>query len=340
MKRHLIHALMIVVITLVASAGTGQEPAAPAQEMNPAVIEVNGEKIHAAEISLTMRNIVAQMGGQQPDAEKQQALMQMATQRVIEQKLLAQEARRTNVKVNEDRLAEMVQTVEKQAGGREQLESKLGTFGMTYDQLAESLREMELSRALIETQLSASIEVSDEEVRAFYSQNPEEFNAEATVRARHIIFNCPLTADAKTNAEARAKAEEAHQRAIAGEDFAELARELSEGPTAANGGDLGFFTHGQTAPTFANAAFALQPGGISPVVRTDFGYHVIKVEERRPARHIPLDEVFEQVKNMLMQQKTAQSVGQLVEALADRAEIINLIDGSKMEVRTNPREMN
>ena len=94
---------------------------------------------------------------------------------------------------------------------------------------------------------------------------------------------------------------------------------LPRADAAANGGDLGFFTHGQTAPTFANAAFALQPGGISPVVRTDFGYHVIKVEERRPARHIPLDEVFDQVKNMLMQQKTAQSVGQLVETLVDRA---------------------
>jgi parvulin-like peptidyl-prolyl isomerase len=155
------------------------------------------------------------------------------------------------------------------------------------------------------------------------------------VRARHIIFNCPLEADAKANSEARAKAEEARQRAVAGEDFAELARELSEGPTAEKGGDLDFFTHGQTAPTFANAAFALQPGGISPVVRTEYGYHVIKVEERRPARHIPLDEVSDHVKNLLVQQKTGRTIGQLVEALADRAKIVNLIDGSEMEVKTN-----
>ena len=286
MKRHLIQTLVIVVTSLVVATGAAQEPATPPQEVNPAVIAVNGDKIYAAEISMTMRNIVAQMGGQQPSAENEQALMQMATQQVVEQKLLAQEARRTNVQVNEDRLAEMIQTVEQQAGGREQLEGRLATFGMTYDQLVGALHDVELARSLISSQISPTISVTDEDVQAFYSENPEMFDAEATVRARHIIFNCPLEADAKTNSEARAKAEEARQRAIAGEDFAELARELSEGPTAERGGDLGFFTHGQTAPTFANAAFALQPGGISPVVRTEYGYHVIKVEEKRPARHI------------------------------------------------------
>jgi peptidyl-prolyl cis-trans isomerase C len=337
MKRNLICFLAAVVTTLVPLVGSAQEPAPPGQEINPAVIEVNGDKIYAAEISMIMRNIVAQMGGEQPSAENEQALMQMATQRIVEQKLLAQEARRTNVKVNEERLAEMIQNVEQQAGGRERLESSLETFGMTYDQLAASLREIELARSLIDTQLSATIVVTDEEVQKFYAENPERFDAEATVRARHIIFNCPLDADAKTSSEARAKAEEARQRAIGGEDFAELARELSEGPTAERGGDLGFFTQGQTAPTFANASFALQPGEISPVVRTDFGYHVIKVEERRPARHIPLEEVSDHVKNLLVQQKTGQTVGQLVEALADRAKIINLVDGSEMDVNTNPQ---
>jgi peptidyl-prolyl cis-trans isomerase C len=329
MKRHLNRVLLIVVTLLMPMTALAQAPAQPAQDVNPAVIEVNGQKIHAAEISMAMRNIVAQMGGQ-PNPENEQAIMQMATQRMIEQTLLAQEAKRTKVKANEERLAEMVRTVEQQAGGRESLESSLASIGMTHDQLVNSLRDIELSRSLIETQISPTIQVSDEEVQTFYKENPEMFDAEAQVRARHIIFNCPLTADAQTNTETRARAEEARQRAVAGEDFAELARELSEGPTAPNGGDLGFFTHGQTAPQFANASFALQPGEISPVVRTEFGYHVIKVEERRPARRIPLDEASDHLKNLLIQQKTGETVGQLVEALADRAKIVNLVDGTDM----------
>jgi peptidyl-prolyl cis-trans isomerase C len=326
MKRLLALAIALVMPVAV----NAQAPATPASDVNPAVLEVNGEKIYAAEISMTMRNVVAQMGGNNTP-ENQEAAVQLATQRMIEQTLLAQEARRTNVQPNEERLAEMVRTVEQQAGGREALESNIGTLGMSYDQLVGFLREMELTRSLIARQISPTIQVSDEEVKTFYTENPELFDAEEQVRARHIIFHCPLEADAQATAEARGRAEKARQRALAGEDFAELARELSEEDvTAARGGDLGFFTRGQTAPQFANAAFALQPGGISPVVRTEFGFHVIKVEERRPARHLPLDEVFDHVRNLLIQQETGETVGQLVESLADKATIVNLIDGGPL----------
>ena len=325
MKRHTIFVLIFVAAIIAAIVAFAQAPTAPVGDVNPAMIEVNGEKIYAAEISMIMQNIAAQMGGRDKVQDEQQ-LVQMATQRVVEQTLLAQEARRTNIQPNELRLAEMMQSLEQQAGGREALESNMAAFGMRYDQLAEFIREMELSRSLIEKQISPTIQVSDEEVKAFYEENPELFDAEAQVHARHIIFNATLEADAQTVAEARARAEEARQRAMAGEDFAELARELSEGPTAPNGGDLGFFTQGQTAPAFSAAAFALDPGGISPVVRTPFGLHVIKVEEKRPAGRLPLDEVFDHIRNLLVQKKTGQNVGKLVESLADKATVVNLVD--------------
>jgi peptidyl-prolyl cis-trans isomerase C len=325
MKRHNVIALVLVTALIVPTIAFTQAPTAPGGNLNPAVIEVNGEKIYAAEISMTMQNIAAQMGGRDK-VQDEQELVQMATQRVVEQALLAQEARRTNVQPNELRLAEMMQTLERQAGGREALESNLAPFGMSYDQLAEFVLEMELSRALIKGQISPTIQVSDEEVNAFYDENPQLFEAEAQVHARHIIFNATLDGDAQTVAEARVKAEQARQRALAGEDFAELARELSEGPSAPNGGDIGFIAKGQTAPTFTAAAFALQPGGISPVVRTEFGFHVIKVEEKRPAGRLPLDEVFDHVRSLLIQKKTGQNVGKLVESLADKATVVNLVD--------------
>jgi peptidyl-prolyl cis-trans isomerase C len=304
--------------------------------LNPAVIEVNGEKIYAAEISMTMQNITAQMGGRE-NVENEQQLVQMATQRVVEQQLLAQEAVRTNVQPNELRLAEMMQALERQAGGREALESNLKAFGMSYDQLAGYVREIELSRSLIEKQISPTIQVSDDEVRAFYEGNPELFDAKEQVHARHIVFSASLEADAQTVAEARAKAEDARRRVLAGEDFAELARELSEGPTAPEGGDLGFFVRGQTAPAFEAAAFALEPGGISPVVRSPFGLHVIKVEEKRPARRLPLDEVSENVRSLLAQQKTGEHVAKLVKSLAEKGTVVNLVDSSAAPNRQPPQ---
>ena len=325
MKRHNAIVLVLVTALIVPTIAFAQAPTAPGGNLNPAVIEVNGEKVYAAEISMIMQNIAAQMGGRDKVQDEQQ-LVQMATQRVVEQTLLAQEARRTNVQPNELRLAEMMQALENQGGGREALESNIGKFGMDYDQLREFIREMELSRSLIEKQFGPTIQVSDEEVKAFYDENPQLFDAEAQVHARHIIFNATLEADAQAVAEARSKAEEARRRALAGEDFAALARELSEGPAAPNGGDLGFFTKGQTAPAFSAAAFAIEPGGISPVVRTPFGLHVIKVEEKRPAGRLPLDEVFDHIRNLLVQKKTGQNVGKLVESLADKATVVNLVD--------------
>jgi len=322
---------MIAVILVIAAAVPtfvfAQASDMPTDNPNPAVLEVNGEKVSAGEITMTMQNIAAQMG-EQADSQNQEALVQMAMQRIVEQKLLAQEARRTGVKANEERLAEMTRVVVQQAGGREKLDSNLANFGMSYEQLTTSLLEMELTRSMIESQISPTIEVSDEEVKKFYEENPQFFDAAEQVHARQIIFKVGLDADSETVGKKRAEAEEARQRALAGEDFAVLAGELSEGASAANGGDLGFLTRAQMmAPQFANAAFSTEPGGITPVVRTNFGFHVIKVEEMRPARHVPLDEVFENVRNLLVQQKTGQAVGELVKALGEKATIVTLVTG-------------
>ena len=299
----------------------------PSGEINPAVLKVNDDVIYAAEISMVMQNVVAQMGG--PDKiENEEQVVQIATQRVVEQKLLAQEARRFGIQADELRVAQMMQAVEQQAGGREALDASLKTRGSSIERLQAMMTEMDLARSFIEKQISPNIKVSDEEVAAFYADNPELFLADEQVHARHIIFMAAQDADAQTVAEARAKAEAARKRAVAGEDFAELARELSEGPSAAKGGDLGFFTREQMVPTFAAAAFDLEPGGISPVVRTAFGLHVIKVVEKRPAGKLPFDEVSEHVRSNLVQQKTGQTVGTLLESLAEKATVTPLMGGA------------
>jgi peptidyl-prolyl cis-trans isomerase C len=197
-------------------------------------------------------------------------------------------------------------------------------MGSNYDQVMKMIREMDLVRSLIEQKISPSIQISDEDVALFYADNPEMFKNDAQVHARHIITAAGADADADTVAKARAKAETAHKRALAGEDFAELARELSEGPSAPEGGDLGFFSREQMVPAFADAAFALEPGQISEVVRSGFGFHVIKVEEKRPAGTLPLDEVSDHLQSLLEQQKTGEEVAKMVEALADTATITPL----------------
>jgi len=315
--------MILVALVTIAATGFAQEPAAPAANTNSAVLDVNGEVVHAAEISMVMQNIAGQMGGRDK-VQDQQELVQMATQRIVEQKLLSQEAARLGIEPNELRVTQMAQAIERQAGGRETLDASLAQMGSDYDQIIEMIREMDMVRSLIEQKISPTIQVSDEEVASFYAEHPEMFANEAQVHARHIITAAGKDADADTVAKARAKAETARERAIAGEDFAELAREMSEGPSAPNGGDLGFFSRDQMVPEFADAAFALDPGQISEVVRSPFGFHVIKVEETRPAGTLPLDEVSDHLHSLLVQQKTGEEVGKMVEALADKATITPL----------------
>jgi parvulin-like peptidyl-prolyl isomerase len=274
---------------------------------------------------MVMQNIAGQMGGRDK-VQDQQQLVQMATQRVVEQKLLSQEALRVGIQPNEPRITQMAQTIEQQAGGREALDASLAQMGSNYEQVTEMMREMDLVRSLIEQKISPSVQVSDADVASFYAENPEMFKNDAQVHARHIIFAAREDADAETVATAGANAEKARERAVAGEDFAGLAREVSEGPSAATGGDLGFFTREQMVPAFADVAFALEPGQISGVVRSPFGFHVIKVEEKRPAGTLPLDEVSDDLRSMLVQQKTGEEVGKMVEALADTATITPLIE--------------
>ena len=180
---------------------------------------------------------------------------------------------------------------------------------------------MDLGRAFVAQQIQPTIEVSDQEITDYYNEHPDQFARGEQVHARHILIKADPDADEATQQAARAKAEQARERAVAGEDFSELAKELSEGPSASSGGDLGFFTKEQMVPQFSEAAFALAPGEISPVVQTQFGYHVIKVEDHRDAGTAPLDEAREPIRRMLINQKTGLAVAQLVQRLGQEADL-------------------
>lgn len=159
------------------------------------------------------------------------------------------------------------------------------------------------------------VEVGDEEVTAYYDENAADFDQPEQVRARHILVRLDPAADEETAAAARAKAEAALARLAAGEDFADLARELSEDQSnAPDGGDLGFFPRGRMVPSFEDAAFALEPGAHSEIVETQFGLHIVKVEEKRAAGLRPLDDVREEIVTQLRAAKATEVAEQAANA--------------------------
>lgn len=159
-------------------------------------------------------------------------------------------------------------------------------------------------------------QVSGADVQRYYNSHQQQFQMPEQVRVRHILVKVPSGADAKTVAAAQAKAEGILQQLQHGANFAELAKKYSDDPgSKTEGGELGFIQHGTTVPEFDKTAFSLAPGQLSGVIRTQFGFHVMQVEEKQPAHVKPVDEVHDQILADLTQQAQSQAAQKYVAKL-------------------------
>jgi peptidyl-prolyl cis-trans isomerase D len=147
------------------------------------------------------------------------------------------------------------------------------------------------------------VAVSDDEVAEFYAANPDMFHREESVEASHVLIRTAETDSVEAVEAARQRAAEVARKAREGADFAELAREYSEGPTAANGGHLGRFSRGQMVKPFADQAFSMEAGETSDPVKTEFGWHVIRVDQVHPEVTRPLEEVREEIRARIVMRK-------------------------------------
>jgi peptidyl-prolyl cis-trans isomerase D len=154
-------------------------------------------------------------------------------------------------------------------------------------------------------QFKDQAKVSEREVKEYYNYNIDSFKIPEKICARHILFRLKKNETEAEAAKIRKKAETVLKMARAGKDFAKLAEKYSEGPTRKNGGDLGCFSRGKMVKPFEEAAFKLKKGQISGLVKTQFGYHIIKVEDIHPGRTKPLDEVRSEIEDNLKKSETA-----------------------------------
>jgi len=139
------------------------------------------------------------------------------------------------------------------------------------------------------------------------------------VKASHILIKADPKADEAATHKAKEKIEKIQKRIKNGEDFAALAKEFSEGPSAPKGGDLGYFGPGRMVKPFETAAFNMEPDAVSDIVKTRFGYHLIKVTDKKPANQIALKDVQDKLKQFLKQQKVQKEVEAYVKKLKESA---------------------
>jgi peptidyl-prolyl cis-trans isomerase D len=163
---------------------------------------------------------------------------------------------------------------------------------------------------------------SDEAVKTYYDAHRDDrFTAPEEIRARHILIKVPPDADEQQRAEARKKAEDALAKVQKGGDFAKLAQQISEDAgSASKGGDLGLFSRGKMVPAFDAAAFALEPGAVSDVVESPFGFHIIKVEDKLPGGQKPLEAVRQEIVQTLSEEQGLELARKQAES--DRREVV------------------
>lgn len=239
---------------------------------------------------------------------------------LIQMKLLIQETEKRGIELSKESIDEIF---------NEQYEYMKESNGLTDDKLLEELKKQgfesleafktyffdsntdtiritELQKSIIEP-----ISVDDVEAQTYYNDNLDKYKHDDLIKASHILLDDEMTA------------KEILEKVNNGADFAETAKEYSTGPTGKNGGDLGYIesSNENYDKTFKDAAFALEEGQVSGIVKTQFGYHIIKVFKKEPAGTQPFEEVKDDIINGLTYQKRSETWNNFMEKLWDEANI-------------------
>jgi parvulin-like peptidyl-prolyl isomerase len=203
----------------------------------------------------------------------------------------------------------------------EAFERQLKAVGMTVAELRAKATQEAVAKAALKRQLN--INITEQEAKDFYEGHPADFEQPELVHARHILLMTidpsrrpPIPLSTNAIAEKRKLIEDLRKRILAGEDFATLAKQYSEDPgSKENGGELPEFSRGQMVPEFEAAAFALGTNQVSEIVTTQYGYHLIKVLDRTPAKKIDFATAAPEIKDALARQKIAKLAPDFVKKL-------------------------
>jgi peptidyl-prolyl cis-trans isomerase C len=258
--------------------------AAPALSPDVRIVAtINGDPITLAEF----RERFARAGFK-PDEGVELDVQEEFLNRLIERMMLVREAQRRRIKVSLPEITKRIETLHTENG--EDVKDTLASEGIDFEKWKSDIWEDMMIERLLTREVYRRVSVTPAEVRRYYQANPREFERPEQVRVRQIVV--------ATEAEARA----AMETLQAGADFAAVAKQRSTAPEAEKGGDLGYFARGDMPAEF-NVVFGLSKGGISGIVKSPYGYHIFKLEDRRGAGRLGFDEASKEISERLRRAK-------------------------------------
>jgi peptidyl-prolyl cis-trans isomerase C len=311
----------ICVLTLIVAMGM---PAALfAAEKKPGVVAVvNGSEITLDDFTrelLRVQRFVLNTG--KPLTCRQIAKLRTeVVEAMVRQELLYQESRKS-VKVSDAEIDGQVKKLKDQYASEADFTNALGVLKLSPAAFRTQVERSLYVARLVETRFAAKAEVTDKEIRAYYDKNRDSFRQPEQVRASHILIKADPGDEGK-KAAARKKIGEILDKVRQGQDFASLARTYSEDATGPKDGDLGYIKQGQVMKPFEETLFALKTGEVSGVVETNLGYHLIKAVDRKPEMTIPFENLKDQLRTLLKQEKGREEANASIGKVREKAAVV------------------
>ena len=237
----------------------------------------------------------------------EQDLLKEALNMIIEERLQIQEGKKFGFVIDEDAVdAAMEEIIKKNDLADGQLQEMLKQEGKTLKSYKNHIRDQIMVSKITRFEIGNRVKVSEKSIIKYYKENQKEFWQEGKVKARHILFIAERGSSEKIRREKLQQAKKILLKLRKGNDFAKLAMKYSEDISASNGGDVGFVGRGKMVPEFEEAVFNLKPGQVSDIVKTEYGYHIIKVEEVLPGKTLTLKDVKNRIHQILTMQMQKQ----------------------------------
>jgi peptidyl-prolyl cis-trans isomerase SurA len=337
MRRELLLALILLMFGLTAmtvsadekTKGSGDDVTIP-----DVVAKVNGVEIKSDSIKFQLSSAMRKGQRSFSPAEQREIVSKLVDKEIVRE-LVHQEGKAVKIEVDAKSVEKEFQGVMTPYKNKEDFQKALNARGLTEDELRNSIEVDLIAKKLIDEQVRGKIKINDKDVKSYYESNQKKFFRPEAYRARHIfisMFPPELIKTTPVN-ELRERKEELDKEAKkkvdgilaeikSGGDFADLAKKYShDSGSAQNGGDLDFIYKGVFDPAFDTAISKMKAGDVSDVVKTPFGYHIIKLGETKPAEQATFDEMEEAIQKHLFLEQAKERVEKFVQGLRKKAKI-------------------
>jgi len=287
------------------------------------VAAVNGSLISQEDFDREMIGVKKRLAklGKSLDDSQLLTIKEKILENLIDRELLYQESQKTGIKVDEAEINEQWEKLKKRFPSEAEFKAALGKVKLSEAIVRSQIKRGLIIKKFIDKQIIEKITVLNKEIKTYYESNPGSFKQPEQVRASHILIKLNPKADESQKVVARKKIEAVQMKLKKGENFAILAKEFSEGPSSVKGGDLGYFNKGQMVKSFEKVAFALKPGEVSGITETKFGYHLIKVVDKKPEGMMKYEEIKDRLQQYLKQQKTQEKLDIFIKKLKGKAKV-------------------